>query len=300
MDINRLFLIAIDGVDYPLAKEQDMLLESHVRWDLEEFPKLHTYRIWPSMYVGELPHRTEDLPDPLATKTANNNEVNWRSGSMRTLSRIAGKVIPHSIRKRIGAALINQELAKTEPNSEDWPTTVFDTVLSKVINVPVYNPKQVQKELKSGWENRVRNDDAGLETLADLAANERKAVSDELDAALDRGYDLTWAYIYGPDIFGHVDYSYSYPTEVERTWEEIVIPLRDQLGPNDELVVVSDHGMVDEGGVGEHRPPGWFATTIDTNDLPDSPTAVRGWIEDCLGARADRTEETLRDLGYLE
>lgn len=300
MEGDRLFLIGIDGVDISLAEERDMLLSNHVRWDLNEYPKYHTYRIWPSMYVGDLPHRNPDLPDPLASKSPDEEAANWRSSYLRALSRIASTTVPHGIRERVGEFLLERQIAKTEPDADDWPNTVFDTQLSKVINMPVYNPLPVQQDLKSGWKDRVLSENAGLEALAKLADEEMKTVNDELKNALDRGYDLTWAYVYSPDIFGHVDFGHSYPRRVDTVWNEVVEPLREELGPEDELVLISDHGMVEEDGVGEHQPPGWLATTIEGVDLPEKPKGVRSWIEGLIGDRTDRREETLRDLGYIE
>ncbi|WP_302080899.1 alkaline phosphatase family protein [Salinibaculum rarum] len=299
MRVNRLFVIGIDGVDVSIAEDQDMLLSDHVRWDLNDYPKNHTYRIWPSMYTGALPHRNPDLPDPLATKS-NDAAANWRSGPLRAVSRAANSVVPQALRSWVGNLLLERGLAKVNPEADDWPDTVFDDHLSQAINIPVYNPLPVQEDLKSGWIDRVRSGNAGLDALAELADEEMKVVNNTLNEALSRGYDLTWGYIYSPDIFGHLDYDHSYPRRAKLVWDEVVEPLRAKLGEDDELVVISDHGMRDVDGVGEHRPPGWFATTVDDGNLPQKPVAVRDWIDNLLGDRTQRREETLRNLGYIE
>jgi len=92
--VDRLFIIGIDGVDFSIAEDQGILLDSTVKWDLKEFPKLHTLRIWPSMYLGEYPHKNEHLVDPLESKQSTSSGANWYSSEMRALSRISSYVIP--------------------------------------------------------------------------------------------------------------------------------------------------------------------------------------------------------------
>lgn len=300
----RLFIIGIDGVDISIARDQNLLLDDTVEWDLGDFPKLHTLRIWPSMYLGEPPHHNDNLPDPIAHSRSDRDSetldrANWFDPRMRYLSKIANLVLPQEIRKHFGEQLEESRLGRSEPDQQDWPDTVFDSLLSKAINIPAYNPMQVQRDLKQGWRTRIAEGNAGIEELEVLAEKEREAVWSELEGALDRGYDLTWAYVYNPDIFGHVDYDYSYPTQVRKTWEAVVEPTLNRLDENDILAVITDHGMEKKGNVGEHRPPGWLTTTGSEVRLPQTPQDVRTWIETVVGTRSADKEEVLRDLGYI-
>lgn len=304
MTAGRLFVIGVDGVDLTVAREKDLLLSETVEWDLEEYPKLHTLRIWPSMFLGSLPHEDDDLPDPIAHSRSDRDQerlerANWTSPTMRFLSKFSHLLLPPSVRAPIGEFLQDRGVVKAHHDSEDWPDTVFDGLLSKVINLPTYNPMPVQRDLKAGWKARVREGDAGLEELEELAQRERDAVRDELDEALDHGYDLTWAYVFCPDIFGHLDYEYSYPRAVERVRDEVIEPVRERLDEDDQLVVVTDHGMEVRDGAGEHRPPGWLTTDASGQDLPSRPTRVRPWIEGLVGQQSRDKEEVLRDLGYI-
>ncbi|WP_436903359.1 hypothetical protein [Halovenus halobia] len=304
MSTGRLFIIGIDGVDLAVARDHDLLLQNTVEWDLKEYPKLHTLRIWPSMFLGDLPHKNDDLPDPIAHSRSDRDEerlerANWTSSGMRILSKISHLLLPESIRTPIGAFLRDRGFTKAHHEREDWPNTVFDGVQSKAINLPTYNPLPVQHELKQGWKTRIREGDAGLEELEELAQQERDAVAEELDTVLNHGYDLVWAYVFCTDIFGHLDYEYGYPRTVERVRDEVIDPVREQLDDDDELVIVTDHGMGLEDGVGEHRPPGWLTTTVPDTDLPASPERVRFWIETFLGDRSQQKEDVLEDLGYI-
>jgi hypothetical protein len=265
--VDRLFIIGIDGVDFSIAEDQGILLDSTVKWDLKEFPKLHTLRIWPSMYLGEYPHKNEHLVDPLESKQSTSSGANWYSSEMRALSRISSYVIPKKVRKYIGKKMIMGNVAKTEPDRGNWDNTVFDNISSKAINLPAYNPLSVQKRLKESWDVEIASENAGLEALEEIAEEEREQVRAELLKATERGYDLTWGYIYGTDIFGHIDFQYGYPRQVEKTVAEVINPLREELNEGDELVVISDHGMEEKNGAGVHRPPGWLTTTMSDESL---------------------------------
>jgi hypothetical protein len=304
MTVGRLFIIGIDGVYISIAREKDLLLSETVEWGLEEYPKLHTLRIWPSMFLGKLPNGDNDLPDPIAHSRSDREQerfdrANWTSPTFRILSKISNIFFPKSVRSPVGKYLLNRGVVKAHYNKDDWDNTVFDGLLSKAINLPTYNPLPVQHELKQGWKTRVRNGDAGLEDLETLAKKERTTVRNELEDAIAHGYDLTWAYVFCPDIFGHLDYEYSYPRVVEQVKNEVIDPVSEQLEPEDELVIVSDHGMELKDGVGEHRPPGWLTTNNSSGELPTTPTEVRSWIESVIGDSSHNKEEVLEDLGYI-
>lgn len=304
MTAGRLFIIGVDGVDISIAREKDLLLSNTVEWDLDEYPKMHTLRIWPSMFLGALPHGNNELPDPIDHSRSDRKKerldrANWTSSSMRLLSKISHLILPKSIRAPMGDYLEKQGFVKAHHDENDWEDTVFDGILSKTINLPAYNPLPVQRELKQGWKTRVRTGDAGLEDLEDFAKREREEVHGELEDALDRGYDLTWAYVFCPDIFGHLDYNYSYPNVIERVRDEVIEPVRDRMAPEDTLVIITDHGMENLDGAGEHRPPGWFTTDAKDITLPSTPKDVRPWIEAMVGAQSKNKEEVLRDLGYI-
>lgn len=97
----------------------------------------------------------------------------------------------------------------------------------------------------------------------------------------------------------------------ERVAEQVA-DLRDALGPDDDLLICSDHGMrvafyppdADE-EPGGHSWRAFAATT--TADYPQSVYDVRAWVETHMPERAERDEddvhvsrEQLRDLGYVE
>ena len=302
MASGRLFIIGIDGVDLTVAREKDLLLSETVKWDLEEFPKLHTLRIWPSMFLGSPPHKDDDRRDPISHSRSDRDEerltrANWGSPTMRYLSKISHLLLPERVRVSVGESL--QYRGILTAHEVEWSDTVFDSLLSKAINIPTYDPLPTQRKLKTGWKTRIREGDAGLEELHDFAREERETVASELDDALDHGYDLTWAYVYCPDIFGHVDYDYGYPRTVERVRDEVIEPVRERLDEHDQLVIVTDHGMENRDGAGEHRPPGWFTTDTAGQILPSRPAEVRPWIEEVVGQQSHNKEEVLQDLGYI-
>jgi hypothetical protein len=103
--------------------------------------------------------------------------------------------------------------------------------------------------------------------------------------------------------------------QLEKTYEragEFVREIRDELGENDDLLILSDHGMVvdwysdedDRGGnPGNHSWRAFASSTRDT--VPETVFEVFDWVNrnastvNERSGRLDIDEERLRDLGYI-
>lgn len=83
------------------------------------------------------------------------------------------------------------------------------------------------------------------------------------------------------------------------------------LGEDDELLLLSDHGMcvefLDADAEANPATHSWRAyASATTDEIPESVYDVRAWIEDHLSATTGRTDdvempvEQLRELGYIE
>jgi len=126
-------------------------------------------------------------------------------------------------------------------------------------------------------------------------------------------YELVFGYTSGLDLIGHV--SYDLPALQDHAYEEFddfVADVRRDLGPEDELLLVSDHGLQD----GVHTEQAMVASTSESLvEAIDSVRDVRGAVEAELDARdhqpekptydrdgpgdGDDVREQLEDLGYM-
>jgi hypothetical protein len=96
-----------------------------------------------------------------------------------------------------------------------------------------------------------------------------------------RSHELVFGYTSGLDLIGHV--AYDLPALQERAYEELndfVGELRADLGPEDELVLVSDHGLQD----GVHTDEAMIASTseeivADVESVLDLKAAVEGVLD---------------------
>lgn len=130
---------------------------------------------------------------------------------------------------------------------------------------------------------------------------------------------LAGTHVHTLDVFGH-----AYPFEQDEDRYEMmyewvanwVTRIRDQLGEDDDLLVLSDHGMnveycdVDDSrgreGPGTHSFRA-FASTTASDDPPESVFDVKGWVERHVESyspsdrrEVDIPEERLRELGYID
>jgi hypothetical protein len=131
-------------------------------------------------------------------------------------------------------------------------------------------------------------------------------------ALRSREYELVFGYTSGLDLIGHV--SHSRPELQQGAYKELnefVGELRGDLRDEDELILVSDHGLQD----GLHTDEAMIASTIPVVERVESVVDVRTTVEELLidGSHAphsrwndsvdddysEAVHEQLEDLGYL-
>jgi hypothetical protein len=132
---------------------------------------------------------------------------------------------------------------------------------------------------------------------------------------------LAGVHIHALDVCGHayangrddISHSTGRIGDLERTYRNVagkIDQLRAVLSDDDDLLIVSDHGMrnelIDEHDVdfGVHSYRAYAATTIDDR-LPETVFDVHDWVEDHVetGEEEEAMEmpkEQLRELGYIE
>ena len=282
-----------------------------------------THELWPTIITG--------LTPPEHGLTLSEDGIAWGNPLLDIASRIADVVLTDTLQTRIGAWLLTNTTADAFRTpmtyyEENGIETVFDGREATAIGIPNYvvDPDETDREhqLRQRMGELFQRDlDArGGHTSADpLAFYEQclEMVMIRLARARrglrSRGSELVFAYTSGLDLVGHV--AYDQPGLQRAAYDELdefVGDVRSDLGKDDELLLVSDHGLQD----GVHTHEAMVAATDErlVADI-DSVTDVRGAIETELdrvdhrperrvleerdGAGGEAVREQLEDLGYM-
>lgn len=298
-------VLAIDALDAGLVDYFDLdalKLDSHGQMEtfsyMQDAP--YTPEVWPSIATGLHPKDHGVTDEGISS---------WDNPLVNFASRFTGK-LPLPIRIKLGAIArdtTGAEYAVGETDSE----SIFDGDGRVVHNWPgVANGE----ELASVWHIMFDEED---HTAAEF---ERKmygkgagkfAWAEEM---LRHEVALAGVHVHVPDALGH-----AYADDEDKLrkcyqWTaNWVARIEDALGENDDLVVLSDHGMVttfyndeDDRGM-DPAVHSWRAYTASTfEDVPGSVFDVKDWLEPKIDQYVDSSEkmelpeEQLRQLGYIE
>jgi hypothetical protein len=282
-----------------------------------------THELWPTIITG--------LPPADHGLLLGQGGVGWENPLLRHGSTVADYVIPDGLQNRIGAWILNN----TEMDAFRTPATYYEnnglsTVFDGVESVPIGVPNYVLDPDDEDREHQLRQrlgeymdfdpDAEHTHEAADRGEFYEKClemvmvrIARTRRALRGHRHELVFGYTSGLDLVGHIDYD---GTGLQaRAYEEcndFVGELRADLGPGDELLIVSDHGLQD----GMHTHEAMVASTDGTLvETIDSVTDVRDAIE----AELERTDHTpapreryepggdggeavrdqLEDLGYM-
>lgn len=324
-----LVVLGLDALDPELVdskSHQHLTLNSHHSIDtinsVEGEPSTH--ELWPTIITGLEPQKHGLVLD---------DGVAWENPLLRAGSSVADYLLPSGLQTRFGAWLLNNTEAdafRTPATyySENNITTVFDGCESAAIGIPNYvvDPDSEDREhiLRRNMGDFFKRDpDAkGGHTSADLTTFYEQCMEMAMiriararRSLRSRQYELVFAYTSGLDLIGHV--SHSQPVRQQRAYNELnefVGELRADMSEDDELLLVSDHGLQD----GVHTQKAMIAaTTGRLIDGSESVIDVREAIEaeldeqDHSGIRPDDTRQVdghvggdrvrsqLEDLGYM-
>jgi len=326
-----LVVLGIDALDPELVDES-----AHPNLVLDSFDAIETisssagepstHELWPTIITGLRPEEHG--------LTLEDDGVAWGNPVLSFGSRVADYVLPDSLQSAIGAWLLTNTGAdafRTPATyyGENGIETVFDGHDAKPIGVPNYvvDPDSEDREhslRKNMGELFERDPDA---TGGHRSADPRAFYEQCMEMAMvrialtrralrSREYELVFGYTSGLDLVGHV--AYQSPGMQAAAYDEVddfVSELRDDLGPDDELVLVSDHGLQE----GVHTDEAMVAATDPAFvERVDSVLDVRAAIEAELDGRdhvptprefetsggdeagAEAVREQLEDLGYME
>ena len=321
-----LVVVGIDALDPDLVDPDmhpNLTLTSHRAIDTidSHAGEPSTHELWPTIITGLPPseHGLE-LDDGVA----------WENPFLRLGSDLAEFVLPDALQTRIGAWL----LTNTEADAFRTPATyygdksietVFDGRDAKPIGIPNYvvDPDAEDREhaLRRSLGDLFERDPEA--TGGHRSSDPHEFYEQCMEMAMIRiararralrgdRHELVFAYTSGLDLIGHVTYDlHDLQMDAYAEIDEFVGELRNDLGEDDELLLVSDHGLQD----GVHTSEAMVAGTNETMvDSIDSVLDVRAAIEAELRRTdhspdeqalrrtqgdGDAVTEQLEDLGYI-
>lgn len=319
-------VLGIDALDPDLVDRDEhphLTLEAHrpIETLVSSSGEPSTHELWPTIITGLSPAEHGLVLD---------DGVTWENPLIAAASSVAEYILPDSFQTRLGGWL----LTNTDADAFRTPATyyadngietVFDGREATAIGIPNYvvdpNTEDREHQLRRHMGDLFERNTAakGGHRSADPVAFYEQCMEMAMiriarvrRALRGQAYELVFGYTSGLDLIGHV--SHSRPELQHRAYDELdefVGELCDDLGDDDELVVVSDHGLQD----GLHTDEAMIAATDPTLvERVSSVLDVRETIEDELRTndhtptpRTERTDaddseevrQQLEDLGYM-
>jgi hypothetical protein len=322
-----LVVLGIDALDPDMVDptaHPHLTLTSHHAIDtidsIEGEPSTH--ELWPTIITGFKPETHGLVLD---------DGVAWENPLLQFGSSVGDYLLPSGLQTKLGAWLLNNtdEDAFRAPATyyqENGLSTVFDGRDTETIGIPNYvvDPDSEDREhalRRNMGELFERDHDAkGGHTSSDPSLFYEQClemamvrVARTRRALRGRRKELVFAYTSGLDLIGHV--AYDVPELQHRAYDELnefVGELRADLDNDDELLLVSDHGLQD--GVHTHEAvisstnPEIIADVDSVLDIRDAIESELNRIDhvpnvetvDRTGsAQGDEVREQLENLGYM-
>lgn len=295
-------LLALDALDAGLVEYFDIdTYRLHTHDKIETYsnmnPGPYTLEVWPTVATGV--HATEHG----VTAT---NVSQWENPLLELASKFTGH-LSGSIRSRLGH-IVRGTLDTDYAIGETEMETIFDGRDRVVHNWPgVHN----SEELREVW--RMTNQGYSKEEFDREVLGKCAEQFGWTREMLNHDVHLVGVHVHALDVFGHAHATEL--DELERLYRrvaEFVEDLRAALGEDDDLLILSDHGILnealDEGtdrDFGDHSFRAFVSSTRE-DPLPESVFDVKDWVEDRLTetgtehSELDMPEEQLRQLGYIE
>jgi len=297
-----LVVLALDAADTRHTEDfgcENLLLDDHVemRSVAHRLDHPHTGEAWPSIATGLHP-----------TEHGITGHGEWDSPVLTALSRTAHRLdISGDIRSKIGDTIKENTDQGWHLKTVDDPT-FLDGEYRAVHNWPgVYRNEALHYIW--GLFQRVKDGEMSEETFVRESYTEAASKFAWAEEAIEHDVELAATHIHVLDVLGHLHYDDEerYRAVYENV-DERVGDLREALGEEDELLILSDHGMevtwLDDDDPGTHSWRAIASTTLDSP--PEHALDVREWVEqrieavDVEGTEADIPEEHLKELGYIE
>lgn len=298
-----LLIIGLDALDAKLIDHYELeQFDLGVSCELDTYAEMHpvpfTLEVWPTVATG--------LP-PQEHGVTGAGTSQWDNLVVDFASNFTGQ-LTENMRSRLGDIAEQLTGAEWTFGVTERPT-IFDGENRVVHNWPgVKNPEELQQIwglMNAANDGEISREEFDREVLG--IAAEQFGWAREM---LKHDVDLAGVHVHTPDAFGH-----PYAWDEDRLCEkyeriaEFVTELRNALGEDDELLVLSDHGMQvnwfeEDENISKHSFRAYATTTLET--VPESVYDVRDWVEsnvvesDVARSEIEMPEETLRDLGYID
>lgn len=299
-----LVILALDALDAQLVDDFGcdgfhLGTSTGLQTDANMHPVPFTLEVWPSVATGL-------RPEGHGVTSSGTSE--WDNPVIHHASKFTGH-LPEQQRNKLGDLANKLTGAEWTFGTTDAPT-IFDGPSRVVHNWPgVANPE----ELRTVWEI-MEDTEQGDISVEGFEQNIYGIGAEQFGWAREmatHNLEVAGVHIHTPDAFGHpcaveeqrenLKEAYEW---VERHVQEVVA----SLGEEDELLILSDHGMqvewLGDENLGKHSFRAFASSTLDS--VPQSIYDVYNWVEEnMVRVEADDSEmemptEILRDLGYVE
>lgn len=299
-----LIVLALDALDPALVEYWDIdTLRLNNHREIETFANMredpYTPEVWATVATG-LPPTEHGVTDEGTSE--------WTNPLIDFLSRFTG-ILPLRIRATLGNIAEETTGAQYSLGKTNMPT-IFDGDGRVVHTWPGAGPSEdvvriwdLMKPHQGNTQEEFRRTVLGI-------AIQQFAWAREM---LNHNVVLAGTHIHTLDVCGH---AYA---ENESRYKDIydwitkqVSTITQSLGDDDELLIVSDHGIntgfceVRDKHPGSHSFRA-FASSTTTDPLPSSVFEVKNWVDKHVevyetrdDGQVDLPEDTLRELGYIE
>lgn len=297
-----LVVLALDAADIQHAVDFDsssILLDSHTKMQsvAHRLEHPHTGEAWPSIATGLHP-----------TEHGITGHGEWDNPLLTALSRVAHTLnISGDIRSRVGDAI-------KQNTEQDWQLktvseqTFLDGQHRAVHNWPGVYRNDVLHYLWGLFQD-AKDDTVSQDSFVREAYTEAASKFGWVHEALEHDTELVATHIHVLDVLGHLYYNDEERyRQVYEDVDERVGDVRSALGPDDELLILSDHGMevtwLDDDDPGSHSWRALASTTV--SEPPEHALEVKKWVESHItavgggGETADIPEQQLKELGYID
>jgi hypothetical protein len=305
-----LVVLGLDALDAAQVEHFDVpKLELNTHGKMETFAHQkdipYTGEVWPSVATGL--HPTDH-------GVTEGGQSQWDNLLVEYASRVLAPRLPMQRRAQLGRWVTRVTGADWELNETQEPT-FFDAEGRHVHNWPgTINGDEVAEV----WRHINHTVESGMpqeDYDRELCGNEVQKFA-WVEEMLEFNTALVGTHVHLLDASGH---SYGrnedhYRFFYEKTAEHVE-DIHNKMGDDDELLILSDHGMNTEwlendGEICHHSWRAYSASTLDTR--PRDVLDVKEWVDDHIGKHQraydrdrertdlDMPEDTLRELGYIE
>lgn len=303
-----LVILGIDALDAAQVhhfEAEELQLDSH--GPMETFnhknPIPYTGEVWPAVATGV---------HPVESGFTHGFNSTWDNPIIEFASNVMGPYLNHYWRTTLGD-IIRRATGSDWQLAETDQETFFDGAGRYVHNWPcTINGNELQRiwrQLDTAVKDEQSKDEFDRQSLC-MAAEKFGWLLE----SLRHEAVIAATHIHLLDSGGHAygDDKDRYQWYYERVCD-FVRQVKTQLAPEDELLLISDHGMNTnwlprDGEVGHHSFRAYSASSVETR--PRHVLDVRSWVEQHVGPHEDSymadeaavevPEEHLRELGYIE